>query len=135
MSAPYENDDKLGQSAIVLSEKSGGENYGFKISAGKGGVGVCADSIKFAVIFLGSPLPKQPVFKLIFKPGSRTLQMFPSREEGFLKLMVWPFNGAKGLIAQNPAKVCAITRKLYKNLSRDFVQTAHTQMSETAMGN
>ena len=104
---------------IVLSEKSGGESYGFKISAGKGGVVLDADSIKFAVIFLGSPLPKQPVFKLIFKPGNRTLLNVPSREEGFLKRMVWPFNGAKGAIAQNPAKVCAITRKLYKNLSRD----------------
>ena len=84
----------LAKGAIVRSERSGGGNYDFKISASKGGVDVCASSIKFAVIFLGSDLPRKVEFGRIFKPGSRTLQAFPSREEGFLKLMVWPHGGA-----------------------------------------
>ena len=118
------------KSAIVRSERSGGGTYDFKISASKGGVAVCANSIKFAVIFIGSGLPKKVEFGRIFKPGSRTLQDFPSRESEFLKLMVWPHDGAKGISNSNPAKVCAITRKLYKNLSRDYLCTVHTDVGK-----
>ena len=82
------------KSAIVRSMRAGGNYYGFTITASKGGVDVCANSIKFAVIFLGSGLPKKVEFGRIFKPGSRTLQDFPSRESEFLKLMVWPHDGA-----------------------------------------
>ena len=118
------------KSAIVTSMRAGGDYYDFTISASKGGVDVCANSIKFAVIFLGSGLPKKVEFGRIFKPGSRTLQDFPSRESEFLKLMVWPHDGAKGISNSNLAKVCAITRKLYKNLSRDCLCTVHTDVGK-----
>ena len=48
--------------------------------------------------------------------------------------MVWPHDGAKGISSSNPAKVCAITRKLYKNLSRDCLCKPFTQMSENCDG-
>ena len=118
------------KSAIVTSMRAGGNYYDFTISASKGGVDVCANSIKFAVIFLGSGLPKRVEFGRIFKPGNRTLLDFPSRESEFLKLMVWPHDGAKGISNPNPAKVCAITRKLYKNLSRDCLCTVHTDVGK-----
>ena len=99
---------------IVLAETPGGESYGFNISACKAGVDVTLGVIKFAVIFLGASLPNNAMFLRIFKPGARTLLNVPSREEGFLKLLVWPYGGAKGISNSNPTKVCAITRKLCK---------------------
>ena len=68
---------------IVLSEKPGGESYGFKISAGKGGVDVDADGIKFAVIFLGSPLPKKAAFELILSPVTAHFSMFRAVKRAF----------------------------------------------------
>ena len=106
---------------IVLGEKPCGETYGFKISAGKGAVAVDADGIKFAAFFFGSSLPKKATFERIFNPRNRTLQNRPSCQQGFLKFVKWPQGGANYVIAQNPAKVCAITRKLYKNLPRHYL--------------
>jgi hypothetical protein len=118
------------KSVIVTSMRAGGDYYDFTISASKGGVNVCANNIKFAVIFLGFGLPKKVEFLRIFKPTNRTLQSLPSRESEFLKLMVWPHDGAKGISNSNLAKVCAITRKLYKNLSRDCLCTVHTDVGK-----
>ena len=47
--------------AIIMGANPNGTFYGAKISASKGGVTVDADgSIKFAVVFFGSSLPKKP---------------------------------------------------------------------------
>ena len=99
-----------------MAQKPCGSYYNFKISASKGGVVVDADGIRFAAFFLGSSLPKKVKFDQIFKVGSRTFLELPSREEGFLKLMVWPRGGANYVISPNPNKVRAIprSRKLCK---------------------
>ena len=101
---------------IMMAEKPCGASYGSKISASKGGVVVDADGIKFAAIFTGLALPNKATFDRIFKVGNRTLLEIASREEGFLKLMVWPRGGANYVISPNPNKVCAIprSRKLCK---------------------
>ena len=95
---------------IVMAQKPRGSYYNFKISASKGGVVVDADGIRFAAFFLGSSLPKRVKFDQIFKVGSRTFLELPSREEGFVKLMVWPRGGANYVASHNPGKVCAIAR-------------------------
>jgi hypothetical protein len=96
---------------IVMGANPDGKFYGAQISAGKGGVTVDADgSIKFAAVFFGSSLPKQPTFKQIFNPNNRTLRDRPSREADFLKLVKWPRGGCNYVIANTPAKVRARSR-------------------------
>ena len=96
---------------IVMGANPGGEFYGAQISAGKGGVTVDADGcIKFAAVFFGSSLPKQPTFNQIFNPRNRTLRDRPSREADFLKLVKWPRGGCNYVIANTPAKVRARVR-------------------------
>lgn len=90
---------------ITAVDDGNGRGRGFAVYAAKGGVVLADDTIVLASVFTGPSLPSKPIFDVMMSPLGRGLSGAPEDEVGFLKLLVWPSNGAKHLYAGTPAKV------------------------------
>ena len=94
---------------ITEVEDLNGGLRGFDVIAVKGGVVLTDGTIVMASVFLGHLLPSKPIFDGMISQRGRNLSGAPGDHVGFLKLLVWPKEGAKSLYAGLPVKVCLQT--------------------------
>ena len=90
---------------VAAADDGNGRGRGFAVYAAKGGVCLVDDTIVLASVFVGPSLPSKSIFDVMMRPLSRSLSGAPANEVGFLKLTVWPRDGAKHLYAGAPVKV------------------------------
>ena len=90
---------------VTAADDGNGKMRGFAVYAAKGGVCLVDDTIVLASVFVGPSLPSKSIFDVMMRPLSRSLSGAPANEVGFLKLTVWPRDGAKHLYAGAPVKV------------------------------